>query len=380
MSLDFVNQTPVSAFRRLERDLRLVNPKLDMNRYKAMSVHRLEEKIGKIDSKVRVWKETAVYGSWLRDPKFVELTMLREALDILVEYKRDQIEQEVLVPGYTYYRGVKQFGPMLSGKKCFFMGESQGKPAWIDFEIPMAVAKAFEVLKFGNEENFRRIYLEMADGRVDGFSRVSLEHLTESSKEALRDIEAYCDAQWDGPWPWEATAPLKIREMIEEGKAMKAKTLTEMQGKFGKLLAQLREGEMEQYEVVNMAREMAAQVDKMIADLGKISSAGIEASASARSIIGDNAGDQLSQALNEPVNQAAQALSTLKSAIEKSISTLEGGAGDDLGGDMGGDLGGLGGDDDLGSPADAMGGDDLPSDLADVNLDGDDEERPLKDM
>ena len=45
--------------------------------------------------------------------------------------------------------------------------------------------------------------IEMADGQLNALQKVSLEHLTESSKDALKSIEEYCDGRWTGPWTWE---------------------------------------------------------------------------------------------------------------------------------------------------------------------------------
>ena len=157
---------------------------------------------------------------------------------------------------------------------------------------------------------------------------------------------------------------------------MKQKTLFEMKGRFDRILTNLLENDMERFEAINSVRDMATQVDGMIGDLGKISSSGIEAAAGARSVLGDGASSAVEQALGEPLSQAAEALAQLKASITQAINQIEGGDGAPSPAMDG---------DELGSPADAMGeppvgGDELAGDLADVNLDGAEEERPKKEM
>lgn len=371
MGLEFLNQTPEGAFRRLRRELKTVDSSIDMSRYMAMTPRRLSEEIDRLDEEARQRIMESNYGSWLTDENYVRNKLLREALEYLVEYKQEKMAEEKMVPGFTYYRGVKQFGNSLVGRKCHYLEEGRAAD-WVPFKQKAAVAKAMEVLRHGDEDDFKRIYVEMADGRLDALDDVTLEHITESSKGALKQIEEYCDQRWEGGWPWEMAAPQTLRINIEEKREARMNKISEMQGRFAHLLDTLMEGEMEQYEVVNMARDMMNQVDNMIGDLGKISSSGIEATAGARSMMGDDAAQSLEQALGEPVQQAAQALSSLKAAVQQAIQSLEGGAGGDMGGD-------------LGTPGDAMGakpvgGGDMADELADVNMDGTDGERPMKDV
>lgn len=372
MALEFLNQTPEGAFRRLRKELKTVDSSIDMSRYIAMTPRRLSEEIDRLDDEARRNVMESNYGSWLTDRNYVRNKLLREGLEFLIQYKQEKIAEETMVPGFTYYRGVKQFGNKLIGRKCHYLEEGRATD-WVPFKQEVAVAKAMEILRHGDENDFKRVYVEMADGRLDALNEVALEHITESSKDALRQIEEYCDQRWDGEWPWEVSAPQSLRIKIEEKREIRMNKITEMQGRFARLLDTLREGEMEQYEIVNMARDMMSQVDNMIGDLGKISSSGIEATAGARSMMGDEAAQSLEHALGEPVQEAAQALSSLKAAVQQAIQSLEGGAG---GGGMGGDLG---------TPGDAMGdkpigGGDMSDELADVNMDGTDGERPMKDL
>lgn len=381
MALDFLNQTPVTAYRKLEQDIALVNPNIDMRRYKSMTPRRLDKEIEVLETKEKRLLLDNTYGSWLADERFAEIKLLKEALVYLREYKTTKQESEVMVPGFTYYRGVKQFGPNLIGEKCYFV---EGKENWTPFKLASALAKAIEITKHGSEDDFKRIYVELANGRPDSIQEVTVEHLTESSENALKEIEEYCDGRWTGPWPWEMPSPYTLRIKIEDNQDMRNQTIAEMQGRFNNIMTNLQEGEMEQFEVIQAIQAIEAQLDNVLKDLGKISGEQLlTLKDNARTSLGDAAADQIDQALTGPINDAADAISRLRASVKKAVTQLEqqtmGGMGngmDDMGG-PGGDLGG-----DLGSPMDALGGDlggdDLAGQIADVDIDGDGEERPKK--
>ena len=170
---------------------------------------------------------------------------------------------------------------------------------------------------------------------------------------------------------------------------MRITKIEEMKGRFNQLISQLNEGDMDQFEVVMAAKEMTKKIQSMIEDLGKISGEGLlTLKDNTRSAYGDEAASQLDQ-IQQPLNQAADTLSQLRAQMESAVEQLEGGAntgaavaGAAMGGQPGEyDADGMGGD--LGSPADAMGdpmGDASVDELADVNLDGEGDERPMKEM
>ncbi len=399
MALEFLNDTPQQAFRKLERDLLLVNPKVDLRQYKNMTPRALGEELETLSTVERTMLHEQTYGTWLTDDKYVEHRLLKEAITFLKDYKNERREEEVLVPGYTYYRQVKQFGSNLSGHRCYF--REGAKADWAPFNQPVAVMKAFEVLRHGNDDDFRTIYIEMADGRFNSLQKVSLEHLTESSKDTLKSIEKYCDGRWTGPWTWEIPSPYTLRENIEERNQMRHQAVSEMQGHFEKLIVRMNEGEMDKYEVIASAEEMSSTIEKMVQQIARLGGEGIIVlKDQIRVAMGDEAAEQIEDKFVEPVRAAADALSKLRATIDNTVQKLKqgdmggdiggGGLGDELGGDLGGDMGG-----DLGSPEDALGGglggmddelgdpdsDALAGDLAGVGLDGgDDIERPMKDM
>ena len=381
MALEFLNQTPVAAYRKLEQDLALVNPDIDMRRYKSMTPRKLDAEIKDLEIKEQSLLLNNTYGSWLADERFAEIKLLKEALGYLREYKTHKQKSETMVPGFTYYRGVKQFGPDLVGEKCYFV---EGMENWTPFKLASALAKAIEITKHGSEDDFKRIYIELANGRPDSIQEITTEHLTESSVGALKEIEKYCDSRWTGPWPWELPSPYTLRNKIEDNQNMRNQTIAEMQGRFNNIMTNLQEGEMEQFEVIQAIQAIESQLDNVLKDLGKISGEQLlTLKDNARTSLGDAAADQIDQALTGPINDAADAISRLRASVNKAVSSLKSqfsgmnGGMDDLGGDLGTPMDAMGGD--LGGPDDLGGGpDDLAGEIADVGLDGEGEERPKK--
>ena len=392
MALEYLKHSPTQAFRKLERDILLVNPEVNMRRFKAMTPRALGEEITKLEDARRSFMAEHTYGSWLASENYMENRLLKEALEFLKEHKEGRKADEVLVPGFTYYRGVKQFGDDLVGHRCYFREGTE--PMWVPFRMNANMAKAFEVLRHGSEEDFKRIYIEMADGRLDSLQKLCLEHITESSPSALSDIGAFCDDRWDGPWAWETTSPYTLRESIEERREML--TVNEMQAKFEDLLVRLNEDEMDKYAVIAAAEEMSSTIEKMVQQIARLGGEGIiTLKDQIRVTMGDDAAAQIEDKFLDPVRNAADALSQLRAIIEQTVTKLKSG---DTGGDvtlgepatpaaMGADPAAdpmadpMGGD--MGSPEDAMGADPLadPEDaLAGADLEAGDEERPMKGM
>lgn len=378
MALSFLRESPSTALSRLQRDLRVLNPKLNLRRFFNETPSRLDSLIEQIDARRASVFRSARYGSWLTDPGYQQDGMLKEALELIKQMRVAKEAREVLVPDYTYYRGVKQFGPILEGQRCHMVNQTE--PNWIAFRTPIAVMKAIEVIRHGDLEDFRTIYMEHANGRIDGLQRVSIQHISESTQDALKQIESYCDTRWDGAWPWENRAPMKLHTRIEEARNMRKMSVKEMRGRFDHILRVLREGEMEKFEVMTTLNTMIDQLDGMISDLGKLSSAAIESAAAARALVGDEVASSIESSVTPGISQMSQSLSQMKASLEQARDHIQSGTG---GGEMnepglGGDAGG-----DLGTPADALGTppeDNLEHDIADVDLDGSDEERLKKPM
>lgn len=380
MTLSFLQDTPDTILGKLKSDLSYIDPSVDFDVLESMTLNGVKKELSTVRESLKS-RKTGTYGSWLREEGFVRDSLVEEALQTIVESKSGQMRKERLIPGSTYYTSVSRFGNILEGKCTIYLGERYTD--WIEFRESAAVAKAMTVLRHGTNEDFRQLYVGLADGRTDALNEVSLSHITESSEEALKLIEEYCDARWDGPWPWELEAPEKMKHMIESREEKKMIRITEMQNQAVALLREFDTNNLNKFEMVSAAQEMMSKVDSIIGDLGKLSSTGIEVTAQAKASGDDTLVEPMQNALGEPLNQAISALTDLKAALAGATSDLTGAApaGDDMGGDpMAGDPMG-----DMGSPEDAMGADPMGGDadvdaLADVDIGGDDEERPMKEV
>lgn len=368
MALALFNPTPERLFENSLRELNRVAPEINFNRYRDLTIPRLEHGLKLLRESQRRIKHNMQFGAWNSDAIYVRHKRLAETIEYLIECKKKIRETETLIPGATYYNNIRRFGSRLIGEKCHFLNENIG---WMPFNTHIGVAKAIEVLRFGEEEDFKKIYIEYADGRSNALIETTLEHITESSENALRKIEEYCDSRWDGSWPWEVPAPYLLREKIEERNTMREKSLREMNESMKKFISRLNEDEMSQYEILTMAADAEKKVDTMISSLGSLSSTSIEVQAALRASQGSDAAEQIEDQVAKPLNSAAAALSQLKAAFSNVQSVIKGEEPSAMGTADGGDLGG----DDLPVPAG-----DVADDLVDVNLDGDDSERPIKDM
>ncbi len=378
MSLAMFKDTPTQALRKIESELRSMSDAVDMRQYYAMTPRQIDEKIERMRSKNRALTETLANRTWILDPNYMYRKLFIEGLEIIRDLREDQEDREQLQTGMIYYAGTMQFGDLLRGKRCY-LGEGR-EPHWIAFSEKVAVQKALEILRYGTQDDFRVIYMEQADGRPDALQNVDLRHLRESSPAALARIEAYCDSRWEGPWPWEMRNSLKLQSQIEEAEMIRKQNIVEMHTQMERAIVALHEEALDKYEVVMAVTTIIDQVDSMIRDLGKVSSSSIEATASARSLVGDEVGAQIENAVQPVLTQAAQLLSNLKSQLEDAKMKVEQSEGEPAGmSSMGGGMGS--------SPMDAMGappagggmpGDDIAGNMADVDLGGSSEERGMK--
>lgn len=168
----------------------------------------------------------------------------------------------------------------------------------------------------------------------------------------------------------------------------KSTTIEEMQGRFAQLTTKLREGEMDRFEVVLAGREMVQKIQGMIEDLGKLSGEGLlTLKDNTRSAYGDSAAQSIDASVTQPLNDAADMLSQLRASMDSVVTQLEGGAdtgagiaGAQMGQDnMAGDMG-MG--DDMGGapPMGGIPGDAAPDAIAAVDIDGEEMERPKKEL
>ena len=363
----FFEKSPALIFESLQRDLSHIDPKLKLGRYRDLSVNKLSEKIDQCNSRIDKMRK-GKYGSWLKEESYVRETLLLEGLKLIEREKREKMQKERLVPGSYYFKDIVVENGHIDGKVAIYLGEDY--TGWMPFSESMAVAKAMEVLRFGTTEDFRQIYVGLADGDPDHLSEISLRHITESSPRSLMLIEKYCDSRWVGDWPWEVEPPEKFKNLVENREEKRMKNINEMQRRFTRMLREFEQANMGQYEMITAAQDMSGQVDSMISSLGKIASSGIEVMAGAKAGGQDSDVQALQQVLGEPLNQAVTVLTDLKAKLDQATSAMAGDPAPDVDSD-------LPMDDDLGSPADAMGGDDP---LADVEIGDESDERVKKDI
>jgi hypothetical protein len=338
MPLEFLRDTPDVAFKRTIRDLQTMNPSIDESVFERMSIAQIDTVLDRLyERETRIVNESP-YGAWLADPVFVQIKMLQDGLTNLREHREILEESEVLVPGFTYYNDIRQFGKRIEGKTCTYLGE--GRPTnWINFIDSVPVMKALEVVRHGDVGDFRRIYVEIANGRADGLENVSVEHITESSDSALMEMEHYCDARWEGLWPWEIQSPYRIGRIIEENKQMRQQTLNEMHEILNNLLLEFDATGQEQFEIVSMARNMSENMQAMIEKLAKLTGDGIiNLKAMVMTKMGDEAAMKVEHGITQPLNQCADAMARLKANLDALVNELQNHQPSDLD-QMGGQMG-----------------------------------------
>lgn len=343
MSLEFLRDSPDVAFRQTITDLRSMNPKFDPGVFESMSIPQIDTLLERLQERERRIIDESPYGAWLSDPAFMQIKMLQDGLTNLREHIEILEETEVLVKGFTYYNGVRQFGSRVEGQQCTYLGE--GRPSnWINFIDCLPVMKALELIRHGDTNDFRRIYVEIANGRPDGLHNVNVSHITESSDQALNEMASYCDARWDGPWPWELQPPYTINRLIEEYRQMRQQTLIEMQQVLNQMLREFDESGQEQFEIQSTARTMEETVQSMIEKFAKLAGdAMINLKAMVLTKMGDEAAMKVEHGLTQSVNATADALARLKMDITSLIADLQGHQQTDFG-----DMGGMGGQPDMG--------------------------------
>lgn len=378
MALTFLQATPKQTLGRIADDLSFIDSDIDLNEFIEQPLNRVSKKLDEINESLATRRRDSKYGSWLYDETHIRDSLLAEALKTIIEEKRGVIATERLIPGAVYYSGVARFGDRITGQRCIYLGESF--TGWMKFKESAATAKALTVLRHGTKDDFRNLYVGIADGRPDALNTITLEHITESSTAARAKIEEYCDARWDGPWPWEVDAPEKLKMILEHREEKKMKHIEEMQLEMQRIIREFQEGALNQYEMIAAAQEMTSKVDSIIADLGKLSSTGIEVMAQAKATGDEQLVEPMQQALGDPLNNSVSALTDLKAALVNAMGDLTG----DESGAPRNPMNDPGMGDDMGSPADAMGnnpmGDDDADAVADIDIGGDEGERPMKEL
>lgn len=350
--------------------------------YESMDTEDLEKVIVRLNRKKEGILANLPFEREHQDPQYGIAILEVAAVKSLLSEKIEVENERALIPGVTYYRKVKRSGNMISGERCTYLGES--RPAnWTKFVDDVRVLKAMQLMEHGSDADFSRIYFVLADGKPKtAASRPSLEHLLESSNSAKNDIARYCDARWEGDWPWDAPASGKLKKIIERKNMDRNRRIAEVRSAINSMMRAVFEGEVEKSEVIISGREMADKITSMIHELSKLSASLMaEFKDQVRTEFGQDSVQGLTDISTTKISAAVDSLGDIKAAIDEYLKNLqEGGtAGSDnlAGGGDGIDLGHDdldGGKDKDGKGKSSKGGLDLPDmgdgDGVDMDLDG----------
>lgn len=315
----------VSKYRSLEK--RLSSFGRDISNYKNRPLSDIDYMIKITEGKLENIVNDTAFNSYAQNEDYVKETLTLQAFKAIKDIKEGNERSEVLIPGYTYY-DCKITGNLVSGKKCFFIKES--KAQWIKVRQDVRVLKAMELLEHGTDEDFKKIYFELADGMpFKSASKMCMEHITKSSNKSLSEMAAYCDTRWSGKWPWQVKASRKLTSKIMENQKMVRNSLRTFRDEFNKTRRRINEGEIEKSEIILKFKGLADDITGMIEKLGKTSGALItDTRDQVRTEFGDQHLSALETISKETITHAVDALSELKGAIEKQVDDMANNSGD----------------------------------------------------
>ncbi|MAZ56837.1 hypothetical protein CL653_03525 [bacterium] len=366
------SQQPIKRYKVLEGKLAAMGR--DLSEFRKKGVASLNTTISVLEDRIRETRLNSGFHTFLENDQYIRDVYTKSALECLVEYKTNRDNSVILVPGMTYYSATKSNGRVV-GKRCHYLNEDTS--LWSQINEDERVLKAFEIMQWGNLEHFRKIYFEMADGReFEHFDNVVLEHVSESSDDALNSISDYCDQVWDGKWAWEIKTPNKLKDIIRESTEMTKQSVREYKEEFSALLNQLSEGEIERSTVITKMQGYVDDVDNMLEKLSRVSGSLLtDMRETIRAEFGDSAADELQETLGSKLSDAASGLGNLKSAWNAQVEKLANG-GEPERAEFDADLGP---EMDMDDEVDAMA--ELPDDMKDdEDFDGDEIELDDEDL
>lgn len=316
-----IQQKPLDRYRLLESKLEALGRDISVFRKKSTPV--LEETISVLENRISNKRFETGFMDFMKDNDYVKDIYTRDALSCLLEYKNARDASVVLVPGMTYYNTKTEGTPeRVVGKRCFYISEDHA--FWSPVNEDVRVMKAMEVMQWGSDDQFRKVYFELADGRLfESTEDLMLEHITESSNEALDAIEEYCNSLWEGAWPWEQTAPMKLKTAIKENTAMTKKSVQEFRESFTSLVRTLNEGEIERSAVITKMQGYIEDIDNMLEKLGRVSGNLLtDVRENVRAEFGDSAADEIGELVEQHIRGAADELAKLKGAWSGKLNDL----------------------------------------------------------
>jgi hypothetical protein len=380
MFLNAINhKSPIDRYRVLENKLDAMDR--DISKFKKQPVSTLREAISVLEERISSKRFESGFMDFMKDETYVKDIYTRDALACLVEFKTSRDASVTLVPGMHYYNATIVEGKV-TGRRCYYLSED--KAFWSDINEDERVLKALQIMEWGSDDNFRKIYFELADGRLfESTEALMIEHITESSDEALDDIETYCNSLWEGKWPWEISAPAKLRETIKENTQMTKRSVQEFREDFSETIRRLNEGEIERSAVITKMQGFVEDIDNMLEKLARTSGNLLtDVRERVRAEFGEDATDHIDQLVSNNIRGAADILSDLKVEFAKYLDEMISGSkneapdfdqpDDGMGNDM--EMGA--GDDEFGEPEEIEGEPDLgDEDLGDdLDFENDDED------
>jgi len=320
MFLDAINhQTPIDRFRVLETKLDAMGRDISVFRKKTAPLIR--ETINVLEQRINEKRFQTGFMEFMKDENYIKDIYTRDALACLLEYKSDRDASTQLIPGMTYYMA-RRNGNNIVGKRCHYIMED--KAYWSPVNEDVRIMKAKEVMQWGTTDNFRKIYFELADGRLfESTQETMLEHLTESSDSALDDIESYCDSLWEGAWPWELATPMKLQNIIKENTEMTKRSVQEFRSEFKDIIRNLNEGEIEKSAVITKMQGYIDDIDGMLEKLARTSGNLLtDVRETVRAEFGDGAADRIDSLVQDKIKGAADNLSELKSQWAQELESI----------------------------------------------------------
>ena len=359
MSLDLLlSQSPLEKYRKLEK--RVAEMDRDTRGYRTLTAPALAEVAEVLRNKLAERRKGNL-ESIIESRSYSRDLMTLSAVESLLEYKEGRDRNEELTTGQTFYISEKVDGN-IRGFRAHYLGEGKVS-SWIQFEQDERLMKVFEMLNYGDDDDFRKIYFEMADGHTMASTSAYLkEHITESSDKALTEMANYCDKRWDGPWAWEDRIPIKLFDIIKEHKMTR---LEDFRLKFAEQQQMVVEGEVERSEAILQFNSFNDELSKMIERLGRISG---EMLTTGRDRIttefGEDTFNTIEQSISEKLRSAVDGLSSLRGATQETLDSLSNDTGVDTNVDF---------DAPMDEPMDDELSSDMDGDISDPDLDFDDD-------
>ena len=294
-----------------------------VNKYEKMSASQLREEELRLDRAIKESSFKHAFSTELSE-SHSKLLLKKSSVIALREFKEERDNNTPIFEGLAYYSTKVKDGRIV-GKKSVV---KEGRAFWLPLNEDIAIEKAKLLMKYGVDDDFRKIYFEMSDGvGVDAISSFDMRNITESSASAKKVIEAYCDDRWEGAWPWETYVPKKLKELVKETEDM---SLSKFRKDFEEFEAMLVEGEMEKADIMTQLKGFSEKLDSNIEALGRMSGqlmTGLRDDI--RTEYGDQAITDMESSVNDKIKSATDSLSDLKAVIYDQIEKLNGGGEED---------------------------------------------------